>query len=198
MLQKVNVVIFDFDGTLSAKDSNFEFFKYCFKHSFKPWLFLPWIIIIFGTSIFNYSGVWWRQMIRFFLTKDMIERYSQDFTQQHKKNRFKWVKKQVALEKKRGNKVVLISASPDFLILPLVDDICFDAILTSVTNKTKPWKYDFLCYEKNKVYALDKWANENKYIPKVIRTYSDSISDMPIMQIAQEQVWINKKTGTRI
>jgi len=198
MLQKVNVVIFDFDGTLSAKDSNFEFFKYCFKHSIKPWLFLPWIIIIFGTSIFNYSGVWWRQMIRFFLTKDMIERYSQDFTQQHKKNRFKWVKRQVALEKKRGNKVLLISASPDFLILPLVDDIKFDAILTSVTNKTKPWKYKFLCYEKNKVYALDKWANENKYIPKVIRTYSDSISDMPIMQIAQEQVWINKKTGTRI
>jgi len=32
MLQKKDVVVFDFDGTLSASDSNREFFKYFFKH----------------------------------------------------------------------------------------------------------------------------------------------------------------------
>ena len=52
-------------------------------------------------------------------------------------------------------------------------------------------------YGKNKVLALDKWARDNKIIPNVIRAYSDSKSDMPIMEIAREQVWIDSKTGLR-
>ena len=38
---------------------------------------------------------------------------------------------------------------------------------------------------------------ENKIIPNVIRSYSDSKSDMPMMKIAKEQVWIDRKTGLR-
>lgn len=41
MLMKQDVVVFDFDGTLSARDSNVEFGRYCFRHSVRPWLFLP-------------------------------------------------------------------------------------------------------------------------------------------------------------
>ena len=63
--------------------------------------------------------------------------------------------------------------------------------------KEKPWKYKFLCWGRNKVVALDKWAVEHKYIPNVVRAYSDSKNDMPIMEIAKEQVWIDKKTGLR-
>ena len=32
MLTRTDIVVFDFDGTLSASDSNWEFFKYCFKN----------------------------------------------------------------------------------------------------------------------------------------------------------------------
>ena len=58
-------------------------------------------------------------------------------------------------------------------------------------------KYDFVCYGKNKVVALDNWAKENKFIPNVVRSYSDSRSDMPMMNIAKERVWIDPKTGLR-
>ena len=61
----------------------------------------------------------------------------------------------------------------------------------------KPYKYKFLCWGKNKVIAMDKWAIKNKYIPNVVRSYSDSKNDMPIMKIAKEQIWINPKTGLR-
>ena len=61
----------------------------------------------------------------------------------------------------------------------------------------KPWKYEFLCWGKNKVYKMDEWAKEHKFIPNVVRAYSDSKSDMPMMEIAAEQVWIDKKTGLR-
>ena len=41
MLNKQDVVVFDFDGTLSARDTSVEFAKYCFRHSARPWLYLP-------------------------------------------------------------------------------------------------------------------------------------------------------------
>ena len=197
MLQKKNIVVFDFDGTLSASDSNYEFFKYCFKHSIRPWLFLPNVLFAGICSFFNRRGVWWRETIRNFITPKMVEDFSSEVVKLHKQNRFGWAKEQVAKEKKAGNIVVLISASPDYLIPELVKDMKFDAVMSSKMKTNKPYKYKFLCWGKNKVVALDKWAIEHKYIPNVVRAYSDSPSDMPIMEIAKEQVWIDPRTGLR-
>lgn len=197
MLQKKDVVVFDFDGTLSASDTNTEFFKYCFKHSIRPWLFLPCVIAGIIGSKLNRDGIWWRQTIRCFITPKMIHNFSHDFIKLHKRNRFGWAADQVAKEKSAGNKVILISASPDYFINKLVSDMKFDAVISSRMNAEKPWKYEFLCWRKNKVIAMDNWAREHKYIPNVIRSYSDSKYDMPIMEIAKEQVWIDPKTGLR-
>ena len=197
MLQKVNVVVFDFDGTLSASDSNYEFGKYCFKHSIRPWLFLPVIFVAQIGRILNPSGIWWRQTMRRFLTENMVKELSGKMIVEHKQRRFGWAKDQVAKEHRAGNKVVLISASTNYLIPKLVADMKFDAVLTSQMEQAKPWRYKFLCWGNNKVIALDNWAKENKYIPNVVRAYSDSKSDLPIMEIAKEQVWIDKKTGLR-
>lgn len=197
MLQKKDIVVFDFDGTLSASDSNREFFKYCFKHSIRPWLFLPCVIAGAVGARLNHGGIWWRQTIRNFITPKMVRDFAKDCIKIHKKNRFGWAAEQVAKEKSAGNKVVLISASPDYLILELVNDMKFDAIMCSRMNKDKPYKYEFLCWGKNKVIALDNWARQHKYIPNVVRAYSDSCYDMPIMEIAKEQVWIDPKTGLR-
>ncbi len=197
MIKKVNVVVFDFDGTLSARDSGFEFGKYCLLHSRRAWLYLPIMLVASIARYFNRGGIWWRKMIRSFITPKMIREFSPEFIKQHKKNRFGWAAAQVAKERSRGNLVVLISASADYLIPRLVSDMKFDAILTSKMNPVKPYEYKFLCWGPNKVIALDKWATENKIIPNVVRAYSDSKSDLPIMNIAHEQVWIDRKTGLR-
>ena len=197
MLKKENVVVFDFDGTLSASDSNYEFFKYAFKHSIRPWLFLPVVIAGGIAAKLNHNGIWWREHIRNFVTKKMVHNFSENVIKIHKQNRFGWAKDQVAKEKKAGNKVILISASPNYLIPELVSDMKFDAIMCSQMDENKPYKYKFLCWGKNKVIALDNWARDNKIIPNVVRAYSDSKYDMPIMEIAKEQVWIDPKTGLR-
>lgn len=197
MLQKVDVVVFDFDGTLSASDSCFEFGKYCFKHSLSAWLYLPVIGIGYVARMLNPNGIWWRRAIRFFIKSKHVKELTTQFIKHHKNLRFGWAKEQVAKEHRQGNKVVLISAGPDYLIPYLVADMKFDAVITSKQNKEKPWNYDFLCWGPNKVVALDNWAKENKYIPNVIRSYSDSKSDLPIMNVAKEQIWIDSKTGMR-
>ena len=68
MLKKVDIVVFDFDGTLSALDSNVEFAKYCFRHSVRPWLFLPLMGVSAIAASIKPDGIWWRENIRRFLT----------------------------------------------------------------------------------------------------------------------------------
>lgn len=197
MLVKKDIVVFDFDGTLSARDCNVEFAKYCFHHSVRPWLFLPLMLVCGVARWVRPDGVWWRENIRRFMTADMVKKFAPAFIKQHKSERFGWSKEQVASERAAGRTVVLISAAPDYLLPALVRDIHFDAVMCSKMNATRPWEYEYLCWGENKVRALDEWAKSNKYIPRVVRSYSDSKSDMPMMNIASEQVWIDRKTGLR-
>lgn len=195
MLKHVDVVLFDFDGTLSWPDSNLVFGRHCFMHSLRPWFFLPLMGVCYVARIFNPNGVWWRQNMRRFITPNMVKRFAPACIKKHMKNRFGWAAERVASERAAGNKVILLSASADYLIPKLVADMKFDAVICSKMNKTKPWKYEFLCAGKNKVSAMDEWARAHKFIPHVVRAYSDSKSDLPMMELADEQIWINPKTG---
>lgn len=197
MLKKQDIVVFDFDGTLSGHDTNIEFAKYCFHNSARPWLYLPLMGVATVGKWLNPGGIWWRQTIRRFLTPDMVRRFAPGFIKQHRRERFGWSRDQVDAERTNGRMTLLITASPDYLIPQLVRDMKFDAVLCSRMDAQKPWRYEFLCWGKNKVIAMDEWAKQNRLIPNVVRAYSDSKSDMPIMEIANEQVWVDKKTGLR-
>lgn len=202
------VVLFDFDGTLSKSDANREFVKYCFRHSFRPWLFVP--VIAVGAALFALLdgrstrvqgrpvAMLWRQMTRRFISPGLVARLAPGFIREHRMRRFKWAKAKITEEKAVGNMVLLISAGPDYLIRELAKDMKFDAVLCSIMQKSRPWKFDFLCWGDNKVVALETWAKENHYTPAVVRGYGDSYGDGPVMALAKEQIWINPKTGERL
>jgi len=197
MLKKQDVVVFDFDGTLSAKDAGVEFGKYCFRNSLRPWLFLPLALVATVARKFNLSGIWWRNNINRYQDADTVKKFAPDFIKQHKMERFGWSADQVAAERAAGRKVLLISAGPNFLIPELVKDIKFDAVICTQRDPEKPWRIKSLCWGEHKVAAMDEWAKKNKIIPNLVRSYSDSKTDLPIMRVASEQVWINPKTGMR-
>jgi phosphoserine phosphatase len=111
------------------------------------------------------------------------------------KNRFGWAADQVAKERAGGNFVVLVSASPDYFIKPLVRDMKFDLVLASVMDKARPWKLKFFCHDENKVVALRRAMGKKPF--EIVRAYADSKSDVPIMSLAIEPVWIDRDTGLR-
>jgi phosphoserine phosphatase len=206
------VVVFDFDGTLSAGDANVGFWKYCFMHSFRAWLFLPVVLCgaLVRAAAFFGSGesvrgvdVMWRHMMRMFLTPGMVGGLSPGFIARHKLNRFGWAADMVARERARGNIAVMVSASPDYLLLPLIRGMGFDYVICSDMDRARPWKYKFLCYGGNKSLALDALfaglaaRGGGAKGPKIVRAYSDSASDMPVMRRAREMVWIDPETGLR-
>lgn len=191
----MKVVLFDFDGTLSAGDCNIEFYKYCLKHSVQAWLFLPLALPGAVLKLFNKNGVVWRQIVQRAMTKNMVKKLAPGFIKQHRVNRFGWAAEQVAKERADGNFVICISASADFFVRPLVRDMAFDAVIATRRDAERPWIIKFLCYGPNKIVALDRFFGGRSY--QVVRAYSDSKSDMPIMRIATEQVWIDPKTGAR-
>ena len=91
MFQKVNVVLFDFDGTLSGFDSNVQFARYCMRHSIKPWLYMPLIGICAIVRVFNPDGVWWRENIRRFVSPKLIKKFAPGFIKQHRRERFGFI-----------------------------------------------------------------------------------------------------------
>jgi phosphoserine phosphatase len=219
--KKVKLVLFDFDGTLSSGDSNTGFWKDCFARSVRPWLFLPMFLagcVLRIVSLFSCHkhrvgqiDLLWRESMRMYLTPAMVRDLAPDFIRRHRANRFGWAADQVAAEKAAGNVVICISAGPDFLIEKLVADMGFDAVICSVMDARRPWRYDFLCWGENKVRALADYVHMRGARPKkdnaktgrvwngvsVVRAYSDSNADLPMMTLAADRVWINRKTGMR-
>ncbi|MDR2268557.1 MAG: haloacid dehalogenase-like hydrolase [Rickettsiales bacterium] len=189
------LIVFDFDGTLSSSDTNFEFWKFAMRRSVRPYFFLP--LTIFGMLIkpLNKNGAFWREISRLWISVPLLKKLRNDFIKEHLKKRFGWAAEQVRAEKAKRNIVICISASPDYFVRELVGDMGFDLVLCSITDKKKPWKYKFLCYGENKLAALNLAIKKNY---EIARAYSDNKSDLPIMKLANDKVWINPQTGCRI
>ncbi|MDR2686054.1 MAG: HAD-IB family phosphatase [Rickettsiales bacterium] len=189
------LVLFDYDGTLSAGDANNDFYRYTLRREpLRQSFHIPLLLIVKVGQLLNCKGIWWRHLLRIHITKEIVKKYAPGFIKEQKLKQFGWAKEQIAAEKKKGAICILLSASPDYLIKGLTKDLGLDKIICSRMDTARPWKIKELCYGQNKVNMLEA-VIQPPY--EVVRAYSDSRSDMPMMNIAEEQVWINPRTGIR-
>ncbi len=195
----VKLALYDFDGTLCAHDSVVEFWKYCFKHSIRPWAFLPMIGfygLLGGLNLISKNYM--NQRMLCFLTPDMITRFVPDFIREHKRNIFGWAHERVKNDQESGLTAICISASRNYLIHPLTADFGFDLVMCSNMDPDEPWRaIGDLCLGAEKVNRLNAWAKQRGIEYRVVRAYSDSKKDLPMMRLAGEQIWVDPKTGIR-
>ena len=172
---KVN--LYDFDNTIYKGDSSTDFFFYSLMKYPRIIKYVPRIIK--DAIRYKLKRITKTEMkeTNFSFLKSIpdVDNLVISFWQTHS-----CYIKNFYLEKKH-DKDIIISASPEFLLKPITDELKVMDLIGSKVNKLNG-KFDGLnCHGEEKVKRLNK-----KYKDLVVlESYSDSLSDKPILELAK-------------
>lgn len=167
---------YDFDKTIYDGDSTIDFYVYCLKRNKSIILYLP--IQFFGFILYKLhikEKEYFKEKFFVFLNKiDDIDQCVINFWNENEYKIKKWY-----LNQKEENDLI-ISASPYFLLLNIAERLSVkNLIATDVDKKTGKF-LSKNCYGEEKVIRFKKEYNNKK----IENFYSDSLSDMPMMNLS--------------
>ncbi len=174
---------YDFDQTIYVRDSSVDFYLYCMRRY--PRHVLPTVFKSLVMAIRYHRGridtKRLKEQLFSFLPAIDAEREAMSFWQTHKEGVGRWY-----LEQKRDDDVIL-SASPEFLLRPIADELKVALIATPMDPATG--KINGLnCHDAEKVrrfYESYPGAHTERF-------YSDSLSDTPMAGIADQAFLVKK------
>ena len=190
METKKTLALFDFDKTITDRDSflPFMFFAFgYFKIFFLLVLFFPQALICFAgfVSRKKFKEMIFRRTIKGW-TKEKFQQIAQDFYKQKMK---KWIRKSAADEIKKhlenNADVSLVSASPEDWLKPFTDEFGINLIGTRLEIKDGLYTGNIVganCRKAEKVVRVKKVYNLEEYSD--IYAYGDSRGDYEMLQIA--------------
>lgn len=174
---KIN--LYDFDKTIYDGDSSTDFFFYSLMHYPRIVIILPKLIVAAlacGLHIITKTKM--KETIFSFVKYiPDIDEHINLFWESHRcyiKNFYR---------SKKHDKDIIISASPEFLLMPLKEELgVLDLIASRVDKKTG--KFTGLnCHGEEKVKRLNKKYKDYE----VLESYSDNKCDAPILRLAKKQ-----------
>lgn len=173
--------VYDFDKTIYNGDSTIDFYLYCLKKHPSIILLLPKQILAFILYKLKIKEKeYFKEIFFSFLKKiNNIDEQVDDFWLNNKSKIKAWYHEQ------KNTTDVIISASPDFLLKPICNELKVTLIATKVDKKTGKFKSKN-CYGKEKVVRYTQEINK-----KINKFYSDSLSDKPMMGLAKEKYLVN-------
>ncbi|AEX85468.1 HAD-superfamily subfamily IB hydrolase, TIGR01490 [Marinitoga piezophila KA3] len=214
---KKYVAFFDLDKTILDTYSPKLYYKYEIKHGkFPLWKYYKMGIY----TIFYKMGIEIKDMET--MVKEMAMKYKgqnaeeafsfarQWFEEDGKYHIRESIKEEIEFHRSNGAYLSLISASPDSLVAPFAEYLKFDDMIctkTIVENGIITGEIGTYMYEKNKVIEAKKLCEKNGFDIKDAYFYSDSISDLPLLETVGNPIcvnpdlrlkWIAKKRGWRI
>lgn len=175
--------IYDFDGTLYDGDSTFDFLKYSIQKHPSLLRFLPGIGWA-GTLYFLKRLEKTQAKERFYrmFTGYDAQGLLEEFWDKHQHKIFNWYPGQ------QEETDIVISASPEFLLEPICARLGIKHLMASRVDP-KTGKYTGLnCWGPEKVVRL----KEQMGITHCDKFFSDSYSDTPLAEIADEAFLIKK------
>ncbi len=173
---KVN--LYDFDNTIYKGDSSTDFFVYCLVR--KPIILctLPRMFfraIKYKLGIINKTK--FKEANFAFLHFIDADKYVELFWKSHEQ----YIKD--FYRNKNHDEDIIISASPEFLLLPICNNLNVKDLIASKVDKHTGLFDGLNCHGEEKVKRLNK---KYKNI-KVINAYSDSKSDIPMLKLANNR-----------
>lgn len=175
--------VYDFDKTVFYPDSSYCFIRFCLKkYPLKVLSVLPKSLapfLRFKKGICG-PGPVKERLFSFLRGLDDVDALVGRFWDEHRKNLQPWY-----LKRKRGDDLI-ISASPEFLLRPIVRVLGVHLIATPMDKKTGRIEGEN-CRGEEKVRRFRALYPEGK----IEAFYSDSLSDAPLAALA-EKAWLVK------
>ena len=180
---KVN--LYDFDDTIYAGNSPLHFFIFCFKKRLIK--FSHFIRIIYTYLQYKIKKINYTQLHENILSAVQglpdIDALIAEFWQDHKKNI-----KAFYLNKQDKSNDIIITASPEFLINPIAEELGVKAVIGSDVDKKTGLCSRPMCRGIEKVKEFEK-----KY-PKaiIVEAYGNSKHDIPYLELAEKSFMVKK------
>lgn len=180
--------IYDFDKTIYDGDSTADFVKFCAKKYKKTWLTLiptAWAFFLYAIGIYTKTR-FKEKMYGFLRYVPDTDTAVSEFWDSHEKNILDYYK-----ASKRDDDMI-ISASPEFLLKPICERLGITRLIASRVDKSTGRYTGENCWggEKTK-RLLAEYGIEH-----CDKFYSDSFSDTPLAEIADEAYIVRKNELT--
>ena len=190
------LVLFDLDGTLTRRDSMYSFFRYSLHLSeyLAGWMFLL-VKVVQSIFLGNFSiSKSKEQLLRFWLkrkTREEWEAEAEAFAIRSNPLIFK-KKTYSSLKKysKMGHRVVVVTASLDLWVLPLLKEEGVEVLATRSNWNEQRWEgfEGANCKGVEKVRRIHETLSLSDY--SRIIAYGNSSGDAPMLALANEPHWV--------
>ena len=186
----MNLAVFDFDGTLTRKDSLFAFLRFYSGYS-KYLLKLVMLLPVFIGYAIGFIPNWKakQQVLISFLGGDSAVEFQaqcDNFAKEIIPRLIRPTANNCIMQHlKQGDRVIVISASPENWILPWAQRYGFEVIgtkLETVDNKLTGKFFGKNCYGPEKVNRLKQYLDLEDYV--TIFAYGDSKGDLELLSIS--------------
>lgn len=180
--------VYDFDNTILRGDSTARFFGYCLLHRPRMWRDVPAQMLnglLFVLKI-RKKQAFKERMLRFLTLIGDVDATVSSFWEANSGRVKDWY-----MQQRRADDVV-ISASPEFLILPMCRRLGVGCVMGSPVDKNTGRFFGANCHGKEKVRRFQEIYPE----AQIDRFYSDSYSDTPLAELAGE-AWLVKGSKLR-
>ncbi len=176
--------VYDFDQTIFQPDSSYCFVMYCLRHYPRAVLHCLPGVTATGIQALRRKAETKElkeQAFSFLPRLDDVERIVSEFWAEHRQNLESWY-----LEQKRSDDLI-VSASPDFLLRPICEELGVSLIATPMNPYTGKI-HGLNCHDEEKVRRFRLEVPDGH----IENFYSDSLSDTPLAKLA-DHAWLVKK-----
>ena len=173
--------VYDFDNTILKGDSTARFFTYCLMHCPKMWLDAPgqaWNAALFVLKRRKKQD-FKQRMLHFLTLIGDVDARVEAFWEKNFCRVKEWY------FKKRRDDDVIISASPEFLILPACKRLGVGCVMGSPVDKQTGRFHGLNCHGEEKVRRFREVYPDTE----IEEFFSDSYSDDPLARLSKK-AWL--------
>lgn len=176
--------VYDFDKTIYDGDSSIDFYIFCIKKN--PVIIFHLLVTVIYFILYKLKIIsklkFKERFFSFLKYIKEVDKVVEEFWSKNISKIKKWFSDDVSENK------VIISASPEFLLMPLIDKLEITSIIASRVDKYSGKFLSENCYGQEKVKRL----NEIYSNYKIKKFYSDSNSDIYLAKLAESSYLVSK------